>query len=186
MNKRLLKNITLCILLVVFICLSCLSFSGCYRGPFFKKEHLAKHLVPDLPQPKALMWLYRGSEIEVRMTQEKFDQYVESVYEYLLSCNFARFGTRGELCSGLIGMTYYVNVDVYKLSDFYILQEMADPSHNFYMYVFVWANEYGKLYNSDVTETWLPHYLEIYYDASTNKMTMELCQALNPYIFEHE
>lgn len=182
MNKRLLKNITLCILLVVFICLSCLSFSGCYRGPFFKKEHLQEHLVPDLPKPTIFAWRYRGSAIEVRMTKGQFDKYVESVYEYLLSCNFARFGTRGELYSGLIGMTYYVNVDVSELSDFYILQEMADHEYDHYMYVFIWANETSKE-NGDYGD-WLSHYLKMYYDASAHKMNMELCRTWRPYIFE--
>ena len=183
MNKRILKNITLCILLIIFICISCIGLSGCYRGPFFDKEHLAEHLVPDLPQPKNFMWFYRGSDIKVKISQEDFDNYVASVYEYLLSCNFEKLGTRGELYSGFIGMTYYVNLDVHELSDFYILQEMADESHNYYTYVFVWANEYGQMGNS---ENWIPHYLKLYYKYDTGTMFMELCKVLNPYTFENE
>lgn len=182
MNRRILKSITVSIMLFVLISLSCVCFSGCYRGPFFKKEHLEKHLVPDLPKPTIFAWRYRGSEIEVRMTKGQFDRYVESVYEYLVSCNFARLGTRGELYSGLIGMTYYVNVDVDELSDFYILQEMADHEYDHYIYVFVWANETSE--SSGNYGEWIPHYLEIYYDDAKGKMNMELCQALNPYIFE--
>ncbi|MCH5151975.1 MAG: hypothetical protein J1F65_04900, partial [Clostridiales bacterium] len=62
----------------------------------------------------------------------------------------------------------------------------ADESHNFYMYVFVWANEYGKMFNSDVTENWLPHYLKLYYKYDTGTMFMELCYTLNTYTFEKE
>ena len=179
MKRRILKNITLCILLATFICLSCLTFSACYNGPFFKKEHLEEHLVPDLPKPKAMMWLYRGSEIKVPMTQEKFDKYVESVYEYLLSCNFARFGTRGERAAGF-AMRYYVNVDVSELSDFYVLQKMADEGNNYYQYVFVWADEiYEK------SGSWIEHYLELRYDKDTNgKMYMNLCRPIVPYTFK--
>ena len=183
MNKRILKNTTLCILLIIFICISCIGLSGCYRGPFFDKEHLAKHLVPDLPQPKKFMSSYRGSDIRVKITEAEFNDYVVSVYEYLMSCNFEKFGTRGELYSGFLGMTYYVNEGVSELSDFYVLQEMADESHNFYMYVFVWANEFGQTYGPD---NWLPHYLKLYYKYDTGTMFMELCKVLNPYTFENE
>ena len=182
MNKRIIKNITLFILLAVFICLSCLCFSACYRGPFFKKEHLEEHLVPDLPKPRLFMWIYRGYEIEVRMTREKFDEYVVAVYEYLLSCNFERFGTRGKLSSGLIGMQYYVNLDVKELSDFFILQEMADEGNNFYKYVFVWANETSELKGD--YGSWIAHYLELRYKDADGKMFMNLCQPIVPYIFK--
>ena len=182
MKRRLLKNITLCILLVAFICLSCLSFSGCYRGPFFKRAHLQEHLVPDLPKPKALMWFYRGEIIEVKMTQAQFDEYVEAVYEYLLSCNFERFGTRGEDNSNLFGVRYYVNVDVSELSDFYVLEEFVDHIYDYYKYVFVWANETIEL-EGDYGE-WIAHYLELYYDGDDSKMHMNLCRPIVPYDFK--
>ena len=181
MSKRILKNITLCILLVIFICISCIGLSGCYRGQFFDKGHLTEHLVPDLPQPQKDMSAYSGSYITVKITEEEFDDYVVSVYEYLLSCNFEKLGTRGEFYSGLISMTYYVNEDVSELSDFYILQEMADKSHNYYTYVFVWANEYGRVGDN---ENWIPHYLELHYDYDIGIMYMELCYTFNTYTFE--
>ena len=181
MNKRVLKNITLCILAAVFLCLSCVGFSGCYRGPFFKKEHLQEHLVPYLPKPKTLMWRYRGYEIKVKMTQDEFNDYVESVYEYLRSCNFERFGTRGEDNSSMFGVRYYVNVDVHELSDFYVTQHMASVD-DYKIYVFVWANETSEL--SGDYGSWIAHYLELRYDKDTDgKMYMNLCRPIVPYDF---
>ena len=181
MTKRIIKNITLCVLLIMFVCISCIGFSGCYNGPFFDKEHLSSHLVPDLPQPKKSMQSYRGNQIKVEMTKEQFDQYVVTVYEYLLSCNFEKLGTQGELAPYLVGVKYYVNLDVSELSDFYILQEMADKNNNYYKYVFVWANVYSETDND-----WISHYLELRYEDNVGKMFMELCYALAPYVFEKE
>ena len=182
MNKRIVKNITLSVLLTVFICVSVLSLGGCYRGPLFNREHLQEHLVPDLPQPRTFMGIYHGDDIKVRMTQEKFDKYVVSVYEYLLSCNFAKFGTRGEDNSTMFGMRHYVNEDVSELSDFYIKRYAGSSADDSYLYVFVWANETSELSGS--YGSWIAHYLELYYNTDEGKMHMQLCYRIAPYSFK--
>lgn len=184
MNKRILKNVTLSVLLAVFVSLSCIGLVGCYNGLFFDKENLQYHLVPDLPAPTVDSLQYRGSKIEVKMTQEQFDNYVVSVYEYLLSCNFVKFGTRGERESSMYGSTYKVNEDVNELSDFYVKDNIVgvvSPR----MYVFVWANERGKWYESDNIERWLSHSLILHLDQyMDNTVYMELCHGLDRYDFE--
>lgn len=137
---------------------------------FFDGDNLATHLVSDLPKPKNKIVKDYGSTAYISMTEREFELYVESVCEYLLSCNFQRLGTRGGLLSGLIGVQYYVNTDVSELSDFYSATAEAG-GRPFNGYVFVWANP---------TPT---HYLEIKYLYDTKQMYIEMCYRISPYTF---
>lgn len=171
-------------LTVICVLFACGLFSGCtYSGHFFDKKHLQTHLVDDLPKPPSL-WVnnYGSYIIYVTMSKEKFDKYVETVYEYLLSRDFKRFGTHGEVASSLIGMQYYANTDVSELSDFYITETYSSGKSSG-SYIFVWANEMGQLYQSSPYTTWLSHYLKLSYNADKKQMRMEMCYTFNPYLF---
>lgn len=166
------------------IIIGCCLFGGCsYRGNFFDSKHLQEHSVADLPKPKNKIAKDKGSSVYISMTEQEFEQYVTSVYEYILSRNFKRLGTRGEILSGLIGMQYYVNTDVSQLSDFY--NDTAEPGCTpFYGYIFVWANDtrqakYGEVYKT----VWVSHYLDLKYLSDKNQMYMEMCYIISPYHF---
>ena len=116
------------------------------------------------------------------MSKEKFNKYVQTVYEYLLSRDFKRFGTHGEVASGLIGMQYYANTDVNELSDF-SMTENYDSGGYSSGYIFVWANEMGQFYQSSPYTDWLSHYIKLEYYSSRKQMRMEMCYMFNPYLF---
>lgn len=174
------KKIAFVLIAAIFLCAI---FSSCsYRGRFFDKKHLEEHLVDNLPKIKNRVVKDYGSKIYVSMTQKDFDKYVTSIYEYILSCNFERFGTRGEIKSGLIGIDYYVYTDVSQLSDFHFVETYESGSYS--TYIFVWANEIKQYnYSSSTYTTWETHYLELSYLSGNEQMVMEMCDPISPYTF---
>ena len=168
------KKIGLLLATIFVLTTLCVLLCGCYHGRFFDKDHLEEHLVRDLPKPYRFMWKHRGTQLTVRMTENKFQQYVEEVYEYLLSCNFQRFGTRGEVISGLIGMQYAVRLDTENLSDF-----LCENTSDYKEYIYIWADETSE---RDGHKYWVTHYIEMSYGESLdNKLIMNLCHYFAGY-----
>lgn len=182
-DSRGIKIAIACCLVVILIISILLGLRSCFLGlfphnsvRFFDDNHLEEHLISDLPKPKNKIADDYGSSVYVYMTEQEFNQYVASVYKYILSCNFKRLGTRGEVMSGLIGIQYYANTDVSQLSDFYNATAEAGVTP-FNGYIFVWAD--GT--NDDTV--WTSHYLEMKYLNDKNQMYMEMCYRLYPYYF---
>ena len=132
--------------LIVIALLSC-SLGACklLKKPnetFFSQSVLTKCGIPDLPQinyekaAKKYNKLYR-----YQTTEEDFNEYVATVYEYLRSLNFNYFGYRGKEIESLFGaLPIYEFFIGTKLSDFkYTEDRFGNPLKN--RYVFVWADE---------------------------------------------
>lgn len=174
------KHLTIVLIMVLAMCAI---FSSCsYRGKFFDKKHLEEHLVDNLPKVKHKIVKDYGSKIYVSMTEKEFEKYVISVYEYILSCDFERLGTRGEIKSGLIGIDYYVDTNVSQLGDFHFVETYESGSYS--TYIFVWANEIKQCnYSSSTYTKWETHYLELSYLSGQKQMAMEMCHPISPYTF---
>ena len=97
-----------------FILILCLLFTlaGCtdYKEDvWYSEEKLFECLVPDLPQPGSTLLNQDDWKVYDFLSNEEFDAYVQSVYDYLKAQNFEYLGTRGHQKSTLAGAftSYY-------------------------------------------------------------------------------
>lgn len=157
------------LILFVATVFSVLSFSACAgfkkdRDEFFSKETLQQSLIPDMPQPN-----YRNAKktdehsFEWTRTmyweqfEDYFDEYLEIVYDYLLSCNFKYFG----YCSFASAAESTTIFNVYpssSLSD-HLYKDLENT------YIFAWANELGEG-NSVANTLWIEYNVEREYTYS--------------------
>ena len=115
------KLFTLCF--AVVLCLCCLaSCSSAHKeNQWFSEETLAKCLVADLPAIVTDYVNYNDEDIYVRFTDDELEAYAKSVYDYLLSQEYAYLGTRGEQVGTLAGtLTTYYFEPASELSEFYV------------------------------------------------------------------
>lgn len=155
--------------LAVFI--MCVGMVGCnYNGHFFDKEHLETHFISDLPKPSVEIAEDKGSLVTFYMTEEQIEAYAEEVYNYIISCNFPRLGTRGMVKKYSMyfwGTEYFVR-DCKDFDDF---------KQGGRGYIFVWAVDYET--DDEGNIDWQPYYLHIEINGKTpdsdlHKIDMEL------------
>ena len=99
------------IALLLVVC-ALFSLAGCtdYKEDvWYSEEKLAECLVPQLPQTGPTLLNQSDWKVYDSLTNAEFDAYVQSVYDYLKSQNFAYLGTRGHYKSSLsiAFMSYY-------------------------------------------------------------------------------
>ena len=154
------KKILTIISLIMIVVIS-FSLSACYTDiVFFSKSVLEENLVPDLPRIKSVFAYKENKRLyRFKTTEDEFNNYVSSVYEYLYSLNFKYFGYRGEEISSFFGgaptYEFYLGSE---LSDFKYTEDRGGHKLE-NCYVFVWANEI----NSETNKLSGDHYLELQY-----------------------
>ena len=116
------KNL-LVLCLTALICLCCLTSCGSAHeeNTWFSKEKLAECLVADLPTVTKEYVNHSDRQIYVRFTDDEFEAYAKTVYDYLCSQDYKYFGTRGEMKDTLAGLgTSYYFEPATELSEFYV------------------------------------------------------------------
>ena len=97
---------------LLILCLL-LTLAGCgesyQEDVWYSSEKLTECLVPQLPQTGPTLLNQSDWKVYDSLTNAEFDAYVQSVYDYLKSQNFAYLGTRGHYKSSLsiAFMSYY-------------------------------------------------------------------------------
>lgn len=140
----------------------------------FHRRYLKEHLVAELPKPQGTFVRTDGhvrGRAEIKLTEEDFYGYAQEVYDYLVSCDFQRFGTDGWVIKSMWGLSPTIAaVEAFELKDCY------DRSNN--SYTFVWANELEK-----DSEDWDAHFLEMRYYAEKSSMDFGLSYGTVSYRF---
>ena len=178
MNKK--KKITLIwVSILSFVIIVALLVAGTVlpdRLTYFSKSVLEDHLVPQLPRisGKNREKQY-GKILRLETSEENFEKYVNEVYEYLLSCNFAYLGYRGDVLS-----TFFGGMPTY---EFCVGKELSDYRYDFSSmglrsegYVFVWADELH-----DDGHDLKSHFLEIRRSTASGQTYLELCFSFESY-----
>lgn len=173
--KKTLKK--LAIFLTIIIGSLCL-LGGCrlYKGNFFDRKHLEQNFIPDLPKPQGKLKNDKGDSIECEMSEEAFNAYVNEVYDYLVSCNFYKFGTSYYNRGGFSNQT----IECFELEDFkseYGSEENGDKRTT---YMFVWKNEPDDeiKYDPQVEYKNRSYYLIIAYHHFEGYLYFELSRAI--------
>ena len=115
------KLLALC--LTVVLCLCCLASCGSAHeeNTWFSEEKLTKCLVGDLPTVTNDYVKHSDQQIYVKFTEDEFEAYAKTVYDYLCSQNYKYLGTRGEMKNTLAGLgTSYYFEPASELSEFYV------------------------------------------------------------------
>ncbi len=101
------KYIALFIVLSLMFCLT--GCVHCKEDIWYTEEKLSECLVPDLPKLEVSFLNQENWKIYANIKDAEFETYVQSVYDYLKSQNFAYLGTRGHQKSSLVGAfaSYY-------------------------------------------------------------------------------
>ena len=111
---------SLCLCLLLTCLTGC---SGRYQeNVWYSQQRLGECLVPELPAPKNRSYVNdRDADIYCFMNSSEFSGYVETIYDYLQSKNFAYFGTRGAMVNTLAGAftTYEFQPAGESLEDFF-------------------------------------------------------------------
>ena len=138
------------VFLSLILCLC--SLVGCAERKdkygFYHQSTLNKNLIPDLPKIRSggKTSLEHGRFV-FSTTEEKFDEYLMSVYDYLVSCSFEYFGYPIEVLQhAFIVDTQYAFAYGSELSDFQTDIDLLEDG--FYEkditgkhFFFVWGNE---------------------------------------------
>ena len=115
------KLLALC--LTVVLCLCCLASCGSAHeeNTWFSEEKLTECLVADLPTIEKDYVNHSDQQIYVKFTDDEFEAYAKSVYDYLCFQEYKYLGTRGEQKDTLAGVftTYYFE-PANELSEFYV------------------------------------------------------------------
>ena len=128
------------------ILIFCLLFAlaGCgenyQEDVWYSEEKLTECLVPDLPQTGPTLLNHSDWKVFDFLTDEEFDTYVQSVYDYLKAQNFQYLGTRGHYKSSLsiAFMSYY-----YQPAE--TLEQHCQNGDYYFVYSDGSADENGKL-----------------------------------------
>ena len=112
---------SLCLCLLLTCLTGC---SGRYQeNVWYSQQRQEECLVPELPAPKNRSYVNdRDADIYCFMNSSEFSGYVETIYDYLQSKNFAYFGTRGAMVNTLAGAftTYEFQPAGESLEDFFV------------------------------------------------------------------
>ena len=115
------KLLALC--LTVVLCLCCLASCGSTHkeNKWFSEEKLTKCFVGDLPTVTNDYVKHSDQQIYVKFTEDEFEAYAKTVYDYLCSQDYKYLGTRGEMKNTLAGLgTSYYFEPATVLSEFYV------------------------------------------------------------------
>ena len=102
------------LLLALILSLLAVAFTSCtspYKeNEWFPEEKLSEAGIQNLPVPEAKkLVLANDSTVYFTLKNAEYESYISSFHEYLKSCNFKYFGTRGDQKATLAGLftTYY-------------------------------------------------------------------------------
>lgn len=165
--KRL-SAVFLCVLLCICCLVGCDDKTDEYG--FYAQSTLNKNLIPDLPKRK------NDGETSVKQgrygfttTKEEFDEYLKSVYEYLISCSFEYFGYPTKVlgtffggapkCSFAYGneLSDFETDIAFSMSGSDIYEQARRGTH----YFFVWGNEGVNEDSSSSSQIVNARYLQI-------------------------
>ena len=119
-------------LLFTFVLVSC-DLNKYYENTWFSNESLQKCIVDELPEIKDTDYVnVNDQEIYMNLSEDEYEDYVETVYEYLKTQDYRYLGTRGEQNNTLAGvMTTYFFKEANSLEEFKDKYHEAD-----YRYVY--------------------------------------------------
>ena len=133
-------------LLFTFVLTSC-DLNKYYENTWFSNESLQKCIVDELPEIKDTDYVnVNDQEIYMNLAEDEYEDYVETVYEYLKTQDYRYLGTRGEQNNTLAGvMTTYFFKEANSLEEFRDKYHEAD-------YRFVYSDgtkeeTYGTVFN---------------------------------------
>lgn len=133
-------------LLFTFVLASC-DLNKYYENTWFSNESLQKCIVDELPEIKDTDYVnVNDQEIYMNLAEDEYEDYVETVYEYLKTQDYRYLGTRGEQNNTLAGvMTTYFFKEANSLEEFRDKYHEAD-------YRFVYSDgtkeeTYGTVFN---------------------------------------
>lgn len=146
------KRITVLFLGIIF---SLSFFSGCElsdRYGFYHQSMLNRYYIPDLPKIRKDDTSLENGKFAYIATDTEYMDYVESVYEYLVSCSFEYLGYPTKVISGAPWANYEIELGT-ELEDFKITKELYDGiDHGDIEYFFVWGNDLDNEYSSLITK----------------------------------
>ena len=135
------------IFLSLFLCLFCLVGCGdrTDRYGFYAQSTLNRNLIPNLPKVRSdgKTSLNEGV-FTFTTTQEEFDEYLNSVYDYLVSCSFEYFGYPTEVLGTFFGgapecaFAYGSELSDFKMDESFF-QSLGQSAASM-DYFFVWGN----------------------------------------------
>ena len=115
------KLLALCLTAVLCLILLASCGSSHKENEWFSEEKLTKCLVGDLPTVTNDYVKHSDQQIYVKFTDDEFEAYAKTVYDYLSSQNYKYLGTRGEMKNTLAGLgTSYYFEPATVLSEFYV------------------------------------------------------------------
>ena len=162
---------------------------------FYVQKTLNDNFIPDLPKIKrdGKTSLNQG-RFTFTTTQKEFDEYLNSVYDYLVSCSFEYFGYPSGVLSTFFGGAPRCTFEYgSKLSDFQTLIAFSIKGSDIYEeaktgkhYFFVWGKEGVKEQSDGLSQIVNARYLQIgCYTLDKNYVSayMELKYSLMDYTF---
>lgn len=150
-------NLKKCLLLILtttflFVLTSC-DVNKYEENTWYSYDTLTECLVKDLPKIQDVDYLKKNDEnIYFYMTNNDYERYIDTVYNYLKSQNFKYLGTKGNAKDSLAGMfsTYYFK-EADSLEEFRSNRDGAD-------YIFIYSD--GTKDNSRVVFNIIKFYID--------------------------
>lgn len=186
--------------LLLAILLLLLSLAGCSsqyeQNVWYTEEKLAECLVPDLPKMEASFLSRSDQYIYTSLAKEEFEAYVQSVYDYLKTQDFAYLGTQGHVKASLAGFltSYYFQPaetleQHYKNGDYYFIYSdgATDENGSLIFHCLLIQNSYGSGYSVEYNDK------KVYYNTvltlrknseSTGRYYYDP-EGIDPCFFEH-
>lgn len=151
MRRVCMKRILPVLLCAVF-CMFCLVGCGekTDKYGFYAQSTLNKNFIPDLPKRKSdNKQSVKDGRFQFTATQEEFNEYLNAVYEYLVSCSFDYFGyptkVLGTFFGGAPKCSFAYGNELHDFqTDIAISTSSGDLSEQAAIgthYFFVWGNE---------------------------------------------
>ena len=178
------------LLLCSFLCLFC--FAGCGEGTdkygFYSQRTLEKNLIPDLPKIQT-GHMGDAQRFYFYPTGEEFEEYLQSVYDYLVGCSFEYFGYPTEVITTFFGgapKCYFASGT--ELSDFQsniAFYQSSNKTPDGAHYFFVWGNQGINEDSDGDVQIVNARYLQIGYypDEGYVNAYMQLKSSLMDYTF---
>ena len=115
------KLLALCFTVILCVILLASCSSSHKENTWFSEEKLTKCFVSDLPIITKDYVKHSDEQIYVKFTDDEFEAYAKTVYDYLCSQDYKYLGTRGEQKDTLAGLgTSYYFEPATELSEFYV------------------------------------------------------------------
>ena len=115
------KLLALCLTVILCVILLASCGSSHEENTWFSEEKLTECLVGNLPVITKDYVKHSDEQIYVKFTDDEFEAYAKTVYDYLCSQDYKYLGTRGEQKDTLAGFgTSYYFEPATELSEFYV------------------------------------------------------------------